>query len=473
MAYSMSSLASVAFGLSLIFNGPLQEQVPAHESPSQSSGPHFTVKDSIEMARFERGSGEPEFSPDKKYFAVVTSRGLLQSNQIESTLWVFQSEEANELLRANGVTKQCTPKILARVTTIPKLGCTDSYELLITNVRWMPDSKTILFLGQNSHGKRQLRQADVSSGAVHALTPEDYDVIQFEFAGSNIAYLAVPPSSSRTAGEPINSDAWDVTGVPLTSILFPEMANRQEPSELWVVSKGKNLRVTDPNTGQPVRVPKEPPAPYSVLSLSSHDQAAVVLVPSKTIPPLWELYEPILAYLKLHSKDTDTTADLWPSQYAAVDLNNGKTSLLVSAPNAWTLGSADINQAVWSSDGKKVLLTNIYLSLEGVDEVERSKRLHYCAAAIVELASNESSCVIFSTYDRAKKSLIAASFGESDKEVVLRFRNAPDKTTEERYQYESGAWQSAARLLIKITKVPALYIAKLNRRIFPWPSNRT
>jgi hypothetical protein len=74
---------------------------------------------------------------------------------------------------------------------------------------------------------------------------------------------------------------------------------------------------------------------------------------------------------------------------------------------------------------KKLLLTNTYLPLDGVGELGRAKRVHHCGAAIVELASKESTCVVFSTYDGAKKHLLAGSFGKSDKEVVLRFWNAP------------------------------------------------
>jgi hypothetical protein len=119
---------------------------------------------------------------------------------------------------------------------------------------------------------------------------------------------------------------------------------------------------------------------------------------------------------------------------------------LVEAPNAWTLGSADANLAVWSRDEKKLLLTNTYLPLDGVGELGRAKRVHHCGAAIVELASKESTCVVFSTYDGAKKHLLAGSFGKSDKEVVLRFWNAPNTTTVERYHYENGVWQLTAPL---------------------------
>ena len=439
---SMSFLASVVLGLLLLFHGE-QGQRLTRESASQSSGRHFTVKDSIEMARFERGGGEPVLSPDKKYFATVTSRGLLSSNEIESTLWLLSSREVRESLRASGVTTVLVPRILARLAAIPRLEYLNSYELLITNVRWAPDSQSVFFLGQNSRGKRQLNQADVRSGAVHTLTPVDYDVIQFEFAGSNIAYVAAPPGKSKPAGETINSDARDVTGVPLRSILFPDMTDRQEPNELWLVSKGKNHRVIDQNTRQPVRVPKFPPVPTSVLSPSSDGRTAIVLVPLKAIPSSWELYEPPFPYLKINSKDTNRAAIFWPSQYVAVNLNTGKTEVLVNAPNAWALGSADTNQAVWSSDGRRLLLTNTYLPLEGLDEREVSKRLHYCRATVVEVVSNASSCLVFSTYDTSEQYLMAASFGESDKEVVLQFSNASNRTTEERYVYKNGAWQSA------------------------------
>jgi len=394
------------------------------------------------MARFERTGGEPKFSPDKKYFAAVTTRGLLESNEIESTLWVFQSEQVKKLLGTDDPTKRCDPKIVARLTAVPQLQYFNSYEPVITDLQWLPDSKTILFLGQDSQAERLLYEAAVVSGSFRALTPKGYNILKFEFVGKNIAYEATGPSQSQSAGQLINPAAWDVTGLQLTSILFPKTYSTQKDVELWVVQQGENRRITNPSTGQPVHL-KDSPPPISVLSLSSDGQSVVVLVPSKTIPISWESYEAAFAYLKLHSKDTDTTAVSWPAQYAVIHLNSGQTTPLVEAPNAWALGSADVNRAVWSSDGKKVLLTNTYLPLNGVADSERPARLHPCAAAVVELASRANSCVVFSAYDRAKKHLSAASFGESDEEVVLEFWNAPNTTTKERYRYDNGAWRSA------------------------------
>ena len=58
----------------------------------------FSVKDDIKMVRFSDPSAldkdaVAKFSPDGKYFAVVTSKGITEFNQIESTLSLFRADE--------------------------------------------------------------------------------------------------------------------------------------------------------------------------------------------------------------------------------------------------------------------------------------------------------------------------------------------------------------------------------------------
>src|SRR5207249_1979236 len=94
----VASLLEMSFAVSLITllvpSACLdaQSKRAPQDSLTQTSTRGLSVKDSIEMARFERG-GEPIFSPNRKYFAVVTSRGVIRSDEIESTLRVFKSEE--------------------------------------------------------------------------------------------------------------------------------------------------------------------------------------------------------------------------------------------------------------------------------------------------------------------------------------------------------------------------------------------
>ncbi len=64
--------------------------------PAYSQDHPFSVADDIEMVRFNDQFTDPGFpgskvsaSPDGMHFAVVTSKGILKSDKIESTLYVF------------------------------------------------------------------------------------------------------------------------------------------------------------------------------------------------------------------------------------------------------------------------------------------------------------------------------------------------------------------------------------------------
>ncbi len=63
----------------------------------------FSVTDSIQMVRFNGSvggnlDGDAIFSPEGTYAAVVTSRGLLSSNQIESTIWMFEARTLRQFV---------------------------------------------------------------------------------------------------------------------------------------------------------------------------------------------------------------------------------------------------------------------------------------------------------------------------------------------------------------------------------------
>src|SRR5580704_11494047 len=83
-------------------------------SSTQNDILRFNVRDSIEMARFGRVDDERLFSPDGKYFAVVTSRGDIEKNEVESTVWIFATNKMRQFLRENEI-KRPAPKVAARV----------------------------------------------------------------------------------------------------------------------------------------------------------------------------------------------------------------------------------------------------------------------------------------------------------------------------------------------------------------------
>src|SRR6266699_3786878 len=70
-----------------------------------SVGRRFTAADDVGLALFEyAGQGAPsggviKYSPDGRYFAVVTERGRLDLNAPEDTIWVFRIEEVRRFVQ--------------------------------------------------------------------------------------------------------------------------------------------------------------------------------------------------------------------------------------------------------------------------------------------------------------------------------------------------------------------------------------
>jgi len=257
-------------------------------------------------------------------------------------------------------------------------------------------------------------------------------------------YLAAPSRQHLDeVGVPINADSRDVTGQPLASFL-PGIDDPAKYCELWVIRNGRNWQLKAPTSARAIHFLNHFP---DILSISPDGRSVVVLLPSTAVPTSWEVYEPAYAYLKLRSNDPSTTSQsnyMRPARYAVFGLGGAKTELVVNAPHGYALGYIQTNAAVWSLDGKKLMLTNTFLPLDGVDEPEKSRRLRPCATAIVDLGSKLTSCIAFSRYTpTSASSLVSASFGENSNEAVLAFSDSSKKPKQERYQYENGDWRSA------------------------------
>ena len=414
-------------------------QRPSTEAPTHAVGRYFSVRDSIRMSRFDVPNGEPLFSPDKRFFSIVTSRGIIESDSIESTLWVFRTAEVRQFVESDITAQGPRGRPIVKLTRVPRNNWGIFYAPIISRVRWRRDSNALLFLGQDS-GKQRLYSVDIRSGVVRKLSPKGHDVSEYETEGNTIAYLTVPEGQKVRIGSAINADAFDVTGEPLATFM-PQIDDSALYRELWVIRNGKPRQVKKDGT-RPVRLANHFP---EVLSISPGGKAVVILLPSEIIPASWESYEPGIAYLRLRPEEANTTNRFnleRPTQYAVFELDTGNVRFILNGPNATTLGYNQENAAVWSSDSKKLLLTNTFLPLDDVGDAERSKRLRQCDCAIVDFDVNSTNCIAFSHYDRSSNSrLSSAQFGRSSDEVVLAFSNATKDAYQERYQRKGGVWQ--------------------------------
>jgi dipeptidyl aminopeptidase/acylaminoacyl peptidase len=415
----------------------------------------FTVRDSVEMTRFSNPWAEDKdaragYSPDDRYFVVVTTRGLIKTNEVESTLRIYDAASVREFLSAPASAPHPAPKASAKFSAVPRIRVSQSYGPLVTALRWSPDSQLLYFLAQNSHAEKQLYRINVRSGETKALTAVGYDVHRFDFTKDTLVYTASHTADEVSVGDVVNNDERAVTGVPLKAILFPQQ-NVPKPSKLEFIRNGTTHQVVDTISGAPQANLDE-----GLLSISPGGQEVIELLPVKNVPTSWKSYQPIPGYdytLRINPSDPRFTSPFFDrrlSEYALVSLPSGKTIPLIDAPHGATLGYLKTIPPVWSSDGQRVLLSNTFLPLDGPDSKERFNRLQPCAVAEVEISPRHVSCIVFVREGDTKEAhapgrgwlqLQEASFGASENNVVLRF-SGPDGASEtERYQFDGGTWK--------------------------------
>src|SRR6266853_5725606 len=99
----------------------------------------FTVADDIGLTLFALGAASVSFSLDGHYFAVISVRGLLDSNRPESTLRIFQTEDVEHFLSRPIGSRLPTP-----VWSISKSTYKDGP--IISDIRWLPKPDALAFM---------------------------------------------------------------------------------------------------------------------------------------------------------------------------------------------------------------------------------------------------------------------------------------------------------------------------------------
>jgi dipeptidyl aminopeptidase/acylaminoacyl peptidase len=398
---------------------------------------YFTVSDSIEMDRFS--DGIPIFSPDGKYCAVVTSKGVLRTNEVESSVRIFLANDIKKALNSGGPPPSFT--LAAKLDATPTIFYEGLYEPVISDLRWTSDSKRLLFLGQNAAGNRQLYEAILQGGAVTALTAASQDVSQFDAGGDTIVYRVSERERNRVLGDAINADAYDITGLDISQVLFEQREIRPRHSTLWYRRHRTNHPVLDPATHMPLILINDPPIIWNTLSVAPDGRSVVVLSPVPRVEALWSHYEPKYAASVITGRikvgDERLTVAPRLTQYAKLDLATGQLTPLVGAPDGYALGYGNENYARWSSDGRQIVVVNTFLPVENVDAAEKGRRAHPCSAAVIGLDGLVARCVVY----RSELPVQRASFGQTANEVVIQFLRDPAIY---KFRFANGTWQPEA-----------------------------
>ncbi len=425
----------------------------------------FTVRDSIELMRFNSVIGEynelyrtwAQFSPNGLSFFVVTSRGDLKTDLIESTIWLYSTAAVRDYTKSAAADTGPKPRDLVRAAGASPPS-NDFYPSQIAKVQWLPDSSGILYTVADGSGKRRLYRADLSARVPRAISPPGYDVSLFRYVPSDasVAYVAARPGSgapSAKQGSKINADAIDLAGADLLTVLSgaKQPATQEDRyAELWTYRNGKSKHVPIA-IGAPAQT-RFLLNDHPLLSVAPNGRQAIVTTLIERLPSLtWSEYKVAdhAPYIRIDPKVDQKARIAWPIlQYDLVDLTTGKTSPLVDAPDAYFTYIINRDDAFWSASGRKILLMEAYLPLAGTSRAERELRRGPCFAAVVDVGSRDITCVKYGSkadvdsggyHDRWFPE--GAAFGRTDDLVTLHMQYNGEKYRDDRYRLEHGAWR--------------------------------
>ena len=374
--------------LSLAFAG--QAYCEPADEPQQRKTP-FTVADDIGFTHFLSFDGDYGgeflgdsgilFSPDGAFVAVLTARGRLDLNEVENSLRFYRAEDFEAYLKQSDESKPPEP-----VWIVTRLGKKQP----ISNMSWLSDSSGVALLEYTEGESERIVLADLRKRTTEMLPDQ---VAKYEsFAMSDrehYVYVAEDAGARNELEEKrqaeLRAPMWAFTGgTAWWDLLKPEnpgvmrglLSGRKH---LWAVQSGQPHEVK--HDGAPLD-PHD--FGFRTLALSPNGKSFVTKMKVKNIPSSWErLYPP--PYPSHPDSNIHAGGSAW--EFVQVDLKTGALHALMDAPasaDAGWLGKDD--GAVWSSDGKAIVLSGTFLE-------SRDGQPSQPCVAVVDLIPHASSCV--------------------------------------------------------------------------------
>jgi hypothetical protein len=353
-----------------------------------------------------------KFSPDQRYFAVVSERGNLETNRPEDVLWLFRVADIEKFMSHLGQGKAPSPVRLLTVSP-------DVKGPFLENVRWLPDSRGMVFTRPVKSALTSFHQLcliNVDSGKMKALSPEDQDVTSFAVKSeSTYVYRASAPKLLNAP--PGNSNAPMVqTGkrnmmevlFPMNEFYLPNLSPFPQEG-LWLVTEGKARQILDSKEKAPGQIGLSPDGRY-LLGTQSVEHP----------PADWAKYQ---------AADTEIYKGMYKfpvptSTYYLIDLKTGSKKQLFNAPRGGELGwwsSVDFDSN-WSSDGKSLLLANVFLPLDSGDRKKDEEREKHPYVAVYRLDSGRLEGLLpVEAGLQEKRYFLADGFFEDSQTAVLKF----------------------------------------------------
>ncbi len=427
----------------LLLLGALCATRPSRAAEGPAPRP-FTTRDAIELSSIvhytasEEGftRAAPVTSPDRKYFFLITERGDLARDHIESTIWLFDRRAVVDYVLHRSAVRPA-PRALATVAAT-------SNTAVLSGARWLDDSNRIAFLGKNGNPYQRLFIVDVRTGVLTAISGDDAFVSAYDIRGDTIAYTTLIPLAPVA---PPGDGMVVVSPKSLESLLYPQppaledaewesLTSRATALHVW--RKGSELPIAFRFQGRPLKLF---PASWSLaptLAIAPDEGSLITVAPVAEVPAGWDAYppQPWMEATRLVPGDPKATAEdnfFKPLQFVRVDLRTGEASPLVDAPAGRNLGYLAPTQAFWTADGRSAILCDTFLP--GV----RSPVI-----AVVDVATRAPGAVLPLTLPAAgeERSYLVedVQWNAAKEELTLTYSGSRQPPPPETFALRSGKW---------------------------------
>ena len=343
------------------------------DAPAQRPTKPVTVADTIEMTMTGAGSfldaGQfasiVEFSPDGRKFAFTSQKGDLQKDVIAYSVWVYDT--------ATALTSH-KPRLVARLES-------SSNRPAISQLKWLPDNKTLVFLGEEPGETQQIYKVEVDSGKLEKLTNEKIPIVSFSMSnsGDSFVYLAKTEAPPLFAAEEFRHGFYVTPGHQWDD-LYLNKRKFDDKYQIYVATAGGR-------TPKPLGEPLSVSDPNS-LSISPNGKYALISAYSLLPPTSWEQYQGMFEGDVPPKMGACLAGDLarCPRTYWLIDLRKQSLRQLINAPTPDKLLGTEL--AAWTKDNT-VLLVNALLPLDGVSGEQRSHRERKLYSAEVTVPDGE------------------------------------------------------------------------------------
>lgn len=431
-------------------------------APASHARRPFTAADAVRVAHFGDpygGTTDPLlFSPDGQYLVADIERGLPEMNRPESTLRVYRVLDIHRFLEQPNETMQVTPYFEVTKSTY-------GHGPIITQIRWLANSREIAFLLKSSSGYDQLFLADLRTKKLLELTPDGQSVVEFDLRDQSHYVYSVKSSAIQEAARRRSHNVGFVgTGLPLRDLVFPvdkypwqlldSNKLNYDLKELWAVIDGKRFRVNWKSSREPI--PLHWMSGFRALALSPDGHSVVTVMAVDFVPPTWGTQYP-----PPFPNNPDITPPgpqdlnaingvLLGSEYVQIDLRQGTIKSLTDAPTGFSEGWRSDEGVDWSADGKWVVLSDSFMPPRAPG---RGEQPNYPCVTAVELGTGKMSCLMSlrwtETNDQGSWRFIEnVRFGDRDSsriDVKYNAKHEPDGIRTFIRQ-DDGKWVPTARI---------------------------